>query len=136
MIGKATRTALLVVVASFVASSAEAESAEVFKFDPGVCFFGWTDGINFIGLPGEMGIGVETNNGKDTLLLVCHGQVPDDGSVPPVDVVLPLFGFDGAGIFNFENTGEVCNVGGILTADFQQVVSPSGRVNLVCKVHP
>lgn len=137
MIGKATRMALLLVASIFMVSSAEAESADVFQFGPGGCFFGWVDlEFNLIALPGEMGIGVDTNNGKDTINLVCHGQAPDSVLFPSVDDVLAFFGFSGAGVFNFENTGSVCNVGGILTTDWQQIVSPSGRVHLVCKVHP
>jgi hypothetical protein len=137
--------ALLIVGASFVASSsAQAEPAWGYFFGPdNVCTFGWLD-VNFQAteVPGERGIYLNTNNRKDpadedTQNLVCRGQVPpDDPDLLPVDFVLWLFGFDGAGVISHEDTGADCSVHGTPTSDWQQVVTPSGRVSLVCKIHP
>lgn len=136
MTSKIVQVTVLVAALGFAGTRASAEAAFVFKFDPGGCSFGWVDfGFNLIALPGEAGVFVDTNTG--VLNLACHGQLPEDGSVPSVaDVQAVLGAGPGALVLTVQNVPNgVCNVGGVLTTDFQEVVTPTGRVHLVCKVH-
>jgi hypothetical protein len=118
---------------TLLASNAAGATADVFMFpEDGICIFGWVDELgNVIGVEGE-GVAVFTNNERGNATYNCHGAIPPD--LPSARDTLPLLGFpSGAGIFNFENTmGILCMIGPIITADWQEVVTPSGQVQITC----
>jgi len=72
-------------------------------------------------VPGDKSVFVASNSAKDTRTAICLAKgVDSDGALH---------------IFNFGNTGLLCNANGQLTENWSNIVTPNGNSKISCHYH-